>query len=964
MKQSASFSGNEVESVSLNFSELREKGLKYIQELSGDVWTDYNAHDPGVTILEQLCYALTDIAFRTSLPVNELLIPGEKFPVNAKSNAFFSPSAILSSHPVTIQDYRKMIIDHFEEIQNVWITTKGFKGYQEELRGLFEVEIMPRLSFLKTLKFNANKRVTFLNEVNHFLNENRNLGEKFEPAKLLEPQFIQIEFDLHISEHVNPEETLSNVLLKLFEYIYCPVQFSSYSEMVENEMSMAEIFSGPRLKKGFIKNEIKAERPAEIQIEELQKLLSKVEGMNKCKVHCVDYKGNKLPELTVERGKFFHLLKDEDSEHHAEKQFESIYSGMNVFVNQKRHASLNKQSINNLFLENWAKKYRGYSLDISQDDFFQKKLNGKFRNLNQYYSVQKHFPVIYGIGEDGISQNETDERHAKANQLKAYLMLAEQHLADHLSQIGNLNEFFNIDFENSRQRTYFSQRLSSVPGVEKLLAENELFPESEYEPEHVFYDRKNRIYNHLLARFGEDFNALPWQILLQLNMIKSASEFNRIVLRQKSEFLMNLENLSYNRTKGEFLLLKNDEELERKPSGLEQIISAKTGIPPKTNKSLVPDFSGLDSSLSKYKEEFFEVKKDIETTYRPLRASEISKRKTETETGTIPDATFGRIGIKTLYKETLNFENYWLSNPESSAENVRVIFQREPNKWVRLFECSGEEEAVRSIFGIIDFFAEKNQQSEGFYLVDHIQLNDFIGSGYYGFCFLDEYGNPLVRTTENESWCLTEAERMNRVSVFFKQGIIENFWFKENGNWKIKNEKGLILATVESNTKDFGELFKQVKSLIQLFDNQEEINGRLRLQEVEKIRLKGSMEARNKNFGQRRLVFQRKLFSGEIISEDFFNLKVSLLLPDWPARFQEERFQEYLTGIFHERTPAHLCNEILWLNVNEMKDFEEKYHHWEKLKAAQQHFDEPSEDLKKAALEVYKELISRGKNRK
>jgi hypothetical protein len=486
MKQSASFSGNEVESVSLDFSELREKGLEYIQKLSGDVWTDYNSHDPGVTILEQLCYALTDSAYRTSLPVNDLLIPGEKLPVNAKSNAFFSPSAIFSSHPVTIQDYRKMVIDRFDEIQNVWITTKGNKGFQEELRGLNEIEILPRLSFLNTLKVNSEKKKFFLNEVNAFLNENRNLGEKFEAAKLLEPQFIQIEFDLHINEHANLDETLANVFLKLFEFIYSPVQSSSYTEMVEAEMSMEEIFSGPRLKKGFIKGEIPDKRLKIIQVDELQKLFSKVEGVNKSKVNCIDFEGKKLPDLSVGKGKFFHLLLDDDSENNPEKRFESIYSNLHVFVNQKRHPSLNKQNINHLFMEIWAKKFRGYSLEISQNDFFHKKLNGKFRNLNRYFSVQNHFPVIYGIGEEGISKHEPVERHAKANQLKTYLMLAEQHLANHLSQLGNLNEFFNIDFENGQQKTYFSQRLSSVPGVERLLAENQLFPESEYEPENVF----------------------------------------------------------------------------------------------------------------------------------------------------------------------------------------------------------------------------------------------------------------------------------------------------------------------------------------------------------------------------------------------------------------------------------------------------------------------------------------------
>jgi hypothetical protein len=83
-----------------------------------------------------------------------------------------------------------------------------------------------------------------------------------------------------------------------------------------------------------------------------------------------------------------------------------------------------------------------------------------------------------------------------------------------------------------------------------------------------------------------------------------------------------------------------------------------------------------------------------------------------------------------------------------------------------------------------------------------------------------------------------------------------------------------------------------------------------------------------------------------------------LILPNWPARFQEERFRDYLTGVFYERIPAHLNNEILWLNVNEMKAFEEKYREWEKLKAGQKILEEPSQELKKAAFEVYKEIIN------
>ena len=44
------------------FELLKREGLRLLQEMSGSLWPDYNLHDPGVTILEQLCYALTCIA--------------------------------------------------------------------------------------------------------------------------------------------------------------------------------------------------------------------------------------------------------------------------------------------------------------------------------------------------------------------------------------------------------------------------------------------------------------------------------------------------------------------------------------------------------------------------------------------------------------------------------------------------------------------------------------------------------------------------------------------------------------------------------------------------------------------------------------------------------------------------------------------------------------------------------------
>jgi len=110
----------------------------------------------------------------------------------------------------------------------------------------------------------------------------------------------------------------------------------------------------------------------------------------------------------------------------------------------------------------------------------------------------------------------------------------------------------------------------------------------------------------------------------------------------------------------------------------------------------------------------------------------------------------------------------------------------------------------------------------------------------------------------------------------------------------------------------------------------------------------------NRHFGQRRLIFQRKLSTGEIIDEDFFNLKISVLLPDWPARFQDERFKDYLTDLIHERLPAHIGNEIHWVDARWLKRFERNYRDWEKLKSGLKNPEAPSDNLKSAALKIYK----------
>src|SRR6476659_1751613 len=83
-----------------DYNYLRTEGIKLIQKLSGKVWTDYNAHDPGITLLEALCYTLTDLGYRTSFDIKDILAPETDQP--DWQNVFYTSREILPTNPVTL----------------------------------------------------------------------------------------------------------------------------------------------------------------------------------------------------------------------------------------------------------------------------------------------------------------------------------------------------------------------------------------------------------------------------------------------------------------------------------------------------------------------------------------------------------------------------------------------------------------------------------------------------------------------------------------------------------------------------------------------------------------------------------------------------------------------------------------------------------------------------------------------
>ncbi|HMB91239.1 MAG TPA: hypothetical protein VKP65_10355, partial [Rhodothermales bacterium] len=104
---------------SQDYTLLKKEGVGHLENLAHEVWTDYNVHDPGITMLELICYGITDLGFRTDFDIKDLLTKQENGrPVN--NSTFHTARDIFTCNPVTFNDLRKLLID-ITGVRNAWI---------------------------------------------------------------------------------------------------------------------------------------------------------------------------------------------------------------------------------------------------------------------------------------------------------------------------------------------------------------------------------------------------------------------------------------------------------------------------------------------------------------------------------------------------------------------------------------------------------------------------------------------------------------------------------------------------------------------------------------------------------------------------------------------------------------------------------------------------------------------------
>ncbi|MBU3699184.1 MAG: hypothetical protein FGM33_04120 [Candidatus Kapabacteria bacterium] len=115
---------------------LRKLAIQAIERLGSAYWTDFNTHDPGITILEALTFVVTDLAWRAGWNVQDLLAE------TIDEQAFPTAGQILTVRPTTLLDYRRLFID-LDDVRNAWVSTRSCLCGSEpiQVKGLYDVHV-------------------------------------------------------------------------------------------------------------------------------------------------------------------------------------------------------------------------------------------------------------------------------------------------------------------------------------------------------------------------------------------------------------------------------------------------------------------------------------------------------------------------------------------------------------------------------------------------------------------------------------------------------------------------------------------------------------------------------------------------------------------------------------------------------------------------------------------------------
>ncbi len=909
----------------LDFEFLRKEGINYIEKLGSKLWTDYNSHDPGISILEVLSYAITDLGMRTNLNMEDILASDSN--EHALHTQFIKATEILPSAPLTHSDYRKLFLSIGDSlnlkrpIKNCWLVPYKETIYSDCKTG--------ELSYEKgtgdAQHFNVKGLYKLLLDVDedivgdcdrsgihaaiyNVFNENRNLCEDLVEIEEVENQDVAICAKIEVEREVDEERVHATVLHKLEQYFAPEVNFYSLNQMLDKGYTTDEVLEGPLLDNGIFidtKELEKSQLRTELRLSDIIREIMSIDGVKEIKEISVNQCGGSVSTdnpwvLCLEEGK------------------KPVLCDLSSFSYSKGTLPLNLNKTKVEQYLNEIKAQEALLIENAQTDGDIPLPKGNYYDIDSYKTILNEFPDTYGVGSFGIVSESTPEREALAKQLKGYLLFFDQILASYFKHLGKVKEILSVS--GSLKRTYFTQALKDVKGFEELVSDDYTNNNEETLTDLLFEEidnnaqRRNEVLNHLLARFAENFSDYVF-IMKELY----GNSVDEIVLRDKEDFLKDYEVISktrgsgynYNAPVGDLWNTTNVSGVQKRIArllGLKNYERRNISDSPVNIIPIVDDQSTDNNSDVNYAWEIEDVKGDI------LLYSFV-----DLEPKLKDD---GQYDIDPVLASEINSNPCF--NPYSSSENTYDYhkgYQIEHVAFTNLYTA---------VFNAIQVDAEEiNNVFE-----KPVKDGDFIGhikilqkDGKYSFKIVNNLQEKLVIARSNKCYNIDEL-RLALIDLleylkhdFTEEGIflVENILLKPS------------FKSLEINPGGIGCMIVQNSFIV---DYKDDIGS-----DVGEGAFMNGCEGDCEN---------------ELL--DPYSYRVTIVLPGYSYRFSDPDFREYAEKVIRQELPAHVLAKICWVgdrrsdlekSMSNLTSFEETYEQFLKDKSSGS-----SEDLLKSTKDL------------
>lgn len=690
----------------LDFERLRAEAIGLIEQVSGRAWSDYNLHDPGITILEQLIYAITDLGYRCDFPVQDYLANG-KGGVDFEAQSLYRAHEIFPCRPTTAADYRKLLLDALPEIDNLWLEPVD-RG--ESARGLY------RLALKLARDVTSERAGALVEEVKRIYRGARNLCEDLDEVFVVDNCEYELCAQIEVGGAREPAAILAQIYFDCAQRIASSPVITTYDQVDADSIGLDRLFDGPRTDHGFFVGD-EDDRRGEFSVSSLFATVNRIPGVEQIRQLCLRRQGRDYYDQTE------HIGDDEAIDLAVPASADEIR------VSLTTHGRVVPISISTLRARYDEIRFKYYaSRSTAQKlSMLYRPIEAGARQLQSYFSIQDQFPAIYGVNRFGVPESASAEVKGRVRQLKAYLLIFEQLLVNFLANLDSLDRLFSPQTES---KTSYATQVLDAQQVADLDA---VYPAN---PARVFRDitaafdnfneRKGRLLDYLLALYGERFNQ---RSLRHFNYYYARNEVDDVILANKVAFLEAIVELGRDRGAAPDF---SDHEV-CPVSGLARRAALLLDLAQPPWLTGASDEAGLE--LCSQQE--YEARLGGSEALRLVDAREIEAgdygqppqlppegglpvRRLRDRLAAIAPLEQGLLS-ETLLREGIDMRRYRVGRDADGAD-YRLCFELERDRYWRLGQFDDEDAARRAANDLRQLLLQLNRLGEGVHTVEHLML--------------------------------------------------------------------------------------------------------------------------------------------------------------------------------------------------------------------------------------------------